>query len=78
MGKCCINTPISPLHSTYQVGSVRLRDDVGIVPYNETFGTFHSTAPGLRRESVTGWGRAQKGFVSTQSVIKKDPYKPKA
>ena len=25
--------PISLLCSTYQVGSVRLRDDVGIVPY---------------------------------------------
>ena len=25
--------PFPPSHSTYQVGSVRLRDDVGIVPY---------------------------------------------
>jgi len=28
-----IYCPVPPFHSTYQVGSVRWRDDVGIVPY---------------------------------------------
>jgi len=32
-GEMLFIIPFSLSHSTYQVGSVRLRDDVGIVPY---------------------------------------------
>ena len=36
--------PFSPSHSTYRVGSVRFRDDVGIVPYKQTGGAWRSTS----------------------------------
>ena len=32
-GKCYFYYPVPPSHPTYQGDSVRLRDDVGIVPY---------------------------------------------
>ena len=55
---CCY--PIPPFHSTYQGGSVRPRDDVGIVPYDHDGPqsiqhTFAIGVPGKNKVPCIAW-----------------------